>query len=171
MLAFIQNINPSELLLIAIAAILIFGRRLPQVAGQAAGRVQQARRAFNDLKRETGIDEELRNARQTFEQSVHDAKYAAKKDPSTPHIEPPSAASRVARGHGDPHAAAMADDGVPPAGGPSDSVHGGSAARAAGQPGPSGEDPLAAGSASEPPGGSPPSTESPEDGKRDAGQA
>jgi Sec-independent protein translocase protein TatA len=91
--AFIQNINPTELLLIAVVAILVFGRRLPEVAGQAASHVQRARRAFNDLRRETGIDDEIREARRTFEQ----ARYEARLDPSAPRIQPPSHAG-VARG-------------------------------------------------------------------------
>lgn len=65
--AFITNINPTELMLIAIVAILIFGRRLPEVAGQAAGHVQRARRALNDLKRESGIEDELREVRRAMD--------------------------------------------------------------------------------------------------------
>ncbi len=65
--AFITNINPTELILIAIVAILLFGRRLPQVAGQAAGHVQRARRALNDLKRESGIAEELHEMRRAMD--------------------------------------------------------------------------------------------------------
>ena len=136
--AFIQNINPTELVLIAVVAILIFGRRLPEVAGQVAGRVQQARRAFNDLKRETGIDEELRQAKRTFDQSVHDARYAARKDPAAPTIEPPSAGGRVGRGApGDESGElrAIPDPAAPPVGGPSDGVHGGEASDAAGADG------------------------------------
>ncbi|WP_419191969.1 Sec-independent protein translocase subunit TatA/TatB [Engelhardtia mirabilis] len=97
MLAFIQNINPTELLLIAVVAVLIFGRRLPEVAGQVAGRVQQARRAFNDLKRETGIDEEMRRARRNFESAIHDAKFSAERDPAAPRIQPPSSGGAVGR--------------------------------------------------------------------------
>lgn len=91
MLAFIQNINPTELVLIAVVAILVFGRRLPEVAGRAAAHAQRARRAFNDLRRDSGIDDELREARRTFEQ----AEFRAEFDPNVPHIEPPP--SQVAR--------------------------------------------------------------------------
>lgn len=137
--AFIQNINPTELVLIAIVAILIFGRRLPQVAGQVAGRVQQARRAFNDLKRETGIDEELRQAKRTFDQTVHDARFRAQRDPAAPRIETPSSGAAVGRGNATPDPAAPA----PPAGGPSDGPHGG--------PGPVGERPASEAGAEETP--------------------
>lgn len=65
-LAFLTNINPTELVVIAVVAVLIFGRRLPEVAGRAAGHVQRARRALSDLKRESGLDEELRTAREAM---------------------------------------------------------------------------------------------------------
>ena len=70
-LAFFTNINPTELVVIAIVAVLIFGRRLPEVAGRAAGHVQRARRALSDLKRESGLDEELRTAREAMREVTH----------------------------------------------------------------------------------------------------
>ncbi|MEO0649245.1 MAG: twin-arginine translocase TatA/TatE family subunit [Planctomycetota bacterium] len=91
--AFIQNINPTELMVIAVVAVLVFGRRLPEVAGQAAAHVGRAKREFNKLRRETGIDEEIRDARRTFEQ----AGYEARRDPNAPTIEPPSSGAGVAR--------------------------------------------------------------------------
>jgi len=41
-----------------------------QVAGQAAGAVQRMRRSLEDLRRETGIDREVQNARRAFEDAV-----------------------------------------------------------------------------------------------------
>jgi Sec-independent protein translocase protein TatA len=70
-LAFIQSIGPLEMVIVVFAAILVYGRRLPEVAGEAAGWVQRARRSLNDLKHETGLDEELRNARQTMDQVMN----------------------------------------------------------------------------------------------------
>lgn len=69
MLAFF-NLAPSEIVIGLVIAILVFGRRLPEVAGQAAGQFQKLRRALADLKRETGIDEELRAARRSIEDVV-----------------------------------------------------------------------------------------------------
>lgn len=68
-LAFL-NLAPSELLVIAVVAILVWGRRLPEVAGQAAGVVQRMRRSLEDLRRETGIDRELQNARRAVDEAV-----------------------------------------------------------------------------------------------------
>ncbi len=69
--AFIQSIGPLEMVIVVFAAILVYGRRLPEVAGEAAGWVQRARRSLNDLKNETGISEELRNARQSMDQVMN----------------------------------------------------------------------------------------------------
>jgi sec-independent protein translocase protein TatA len=62
-LALIGNLSLLELLLIGVVAVLVFGRRLPEVAGQAAGQVMRAKRALTNLRRESGIDDELRRAR------------------------------------------------------------------------------------------------------------
>ncbi len=72
MLAFIFNFGTLEILLMAIVAVLVFGRNLPTVAVQAAGVVQKMRRSLADLRRQTGIDEELRNVRRTINSAVPD---------------------------------------------------------------------------------------------------
>jgi Sec-independent protein translocase protein TatA len=69
MLAFL-NLGLTEMLLILVVAILVFGRNLPGVAVQAAATVQKMRRSLVDLRREAGIDDELRRARREFEQAV-----------------------------------------------------------------------------------------------------
>lgn len=69
MLAFL-NLGLTEMLLILVVAILVFGRNLPTVAVQAAAAVQKMRRSLVDLRREAGIDDELRRARREFEQAV-----------------------------------------------------------------------------------------------------
>jgi Sec-independent protein translocase protein TatA len=61
------GLSISEILVIAIVAILVFGSRLPQVAGQAAATLQRAKRSLADLRRETGIDQEIARARREFE--------------------------------------------------------------------------------------------------------
>jgi Sec-independent protein translocase protein TatA len=64
------GLSPTELFVIALVAVLVFGGRLPQVAGEAAATVQKLRRALTDLRRESGIDQELQNARREIEQNV-----------------------------------------------------------------------------------------------------
>jgi Sec-independent protein translocase protein TatA len=55
---------------IAVVAVLVFGARLPQVAGEAAATLQKVKRALGDLRRETGIDQEIYRAKREFEQGV-----------------------------------------------------------------------------------------------------
>ena len=73
------NLGMFEIGLILVVAVLVFGRDLPSAAVQAAGTLQKLRRALADMRRETGIDEELRRARREFEQAVpRDAARAAR---------------------------------------------------------------------------------------------
>jgi Sec-independent protein translocase protein TatA len=94
MLAFIGNLSFLEMGMILVIAVLVFGRRLPEVAGQAAAQLHKARRALTDLRRESGIDEELRKARRTLtsadmsmrRQSAPKPSWYPKTDPGgTPH--------------------------------------------------------------------------------------
>jgi Sec-independent protein translocase protein TatA len=64
------NLGPQEIVVITVVAILVWGRRLPEVAGQAAGVVQRMRRSLDDLRRETGIDREIQNARRAVDEAV-----------------------------------------------------------------------------------------------------
>lgn len=85
MLGLIGNLSLQELLLIAALAVLLFGRRLPQVVGQLFGQLQRMRRALDDLRRETGIDREL----QTIERSFRDVSREARiEDPLRAPAEP-----------------------------------------------------------------------------------
>jgi Sec-independent protein translocase protein TatA len=74
------NLGFSEIVLIAIVAILVFGKRLPEVASQAFRQVAKARRGLEDLRRESGIDRELRDVRSAF----HDIARESSLPPSYP---------------------------------------------------------------------------------------
>ena len=59
----IAFIGPSELTIAALVGLLLFGGKLPEVMRQV-GRVWFGfRRSLNDLKRETGLDDALRDIR------------------------------------------------------------------------------------------------------------
>ena len=73
MLSFISNLGPLEIVLILIAAVLIFGRNLPEVAARGAIQVQKLRKGVRDFKRESGFDEEVRRARELIEDPVRQA--------------------------------------------------------------------------------------------------
>lgn len=96
-LALIQNLNVIEIVVIGVVAVLIFGRRLPEVAGQAAHGLAKARRALQDLRRQTGIDEELRQVRRTVEETEREARRAAA-GWVDPVVKPLREANAVARG-------------------------------------------------------------------------
>lgn len=73
MLAFINNLSVGEMLVILIVAILVFGRRLPEVAARGAIQVRKLRKGVDDFRRESGFDEEVRKARQMIEDPVRQA--------------------------------------------------------------------------------------------------
>jgi len=68
------GLSPIEFVVIAIVAILVFGQRLPQVAGEAAATLQRVKRALADLRRETGIDQEIYRAKREFEEAARKAR-------------------------------------------------------------------------------------------------
>jgi len=70
MIGFVHNIGLPETLLVVVIAILVFGKRLPEVAVRGAVQVQKLRRAMADLRRETGIDAEIRAAHRAVENAV-----------------------------------------------------------------------------------------------------
>ena len=88
MLAFITNLSLGEVLTILIAAVLIFGRRLPEVAARGAVHMQRLRRGMQEFRRESGFDEEIRKARRMIENPVQTAFQEAKKEPAS--WRPPS---------------------------------------------------------------------------------
>lgn len=59
-MALLGNLTLMELGLVLLAAIMIFGKNLPQVAAQAFAQFNRARRAMREMWRETGLEEEIR---------------------------------------------------------------------------------------------------------------
>jgi sec-independent protein translocase protein TatA len=60
MLALLDNIGFGELMLVLVVALLVFGKRLPEVAGQAGSQLAKFKRSLEDLRHESGIDNEVR---------------------------------------------------------------------------------------------------------------
>lgn len=69
-LAIFGTINGFELLVVAAAALMVFGSRLPEVALRAVAHVMRARRAVSKMWRDTGLEEELRRVRRDIELNV-----------------------------------------------------------------------------------------------------
>lgn len=84
MLAFLTNIGLPELLVIAVIAVLIFGKDLPQAASKAYLQVRKLRNAVDDLRRETGIEREIRN----IERGMREAEWEVKKLEGLARAEP-----------------------------------------------------------------------------------
>jgi Sec-independent protein translocase protein TatA len=69
-LAIFETLGFPELLVVALAAVLVFGKRLPEVAARGYVQLQRTRRALSDMWRETGIDEEVRRVKRDVERSM-----------------------------------------------------------------------------------------------------
>lgn len=88
MLAFLTNLGPTEFVLVLVLAVLIFGRRLPEVAAKGAVQLQRLRRGLQEFRRESGFDEEIRRARRMIENPIKGALEEAEKEPAS--WRPPS---------------------------------------------------------------------------------
>ncbi len=69
-LALFGNLAITEMLLIALIAVMVFGRNLPRVAAQAMTQVARARKALQQVWRESGIGEEIRQVQRELEASA-----------------------------------------------------------------------------------------------------
>jgi Sec-independent protein translocase protein TatA len=74
----VLNLSFLEILLIAVVAVIAFGPRLPQVAAEAAHFVGKMRRSLAELRRDTGIDREIEEARRSIEGAVPRRAYDVK---------------------------------------------------------------------------------------------
>lgn len=64
------GLSPIELVVIAVVAILVFGPRLPQVAAEAGGWVVRLKRTLAEMRRDSGIDREIAQARREVENAI-----------------------------------------------------------------------------------------------------
>jgi len=75
MLALLNNIGPLEIVVIVVVAVLIFGKDLPQAASKAYLQLRKLRGAVDDLRRDSGIERELRD----IERRVREAEWEARR--------------------------------------------------------------------------------------------
>lgn len=68
------NLNPWELVVIAIVAVLVFGKRLPEVTARGYREALRLRSALERMRRESGIDRELQSIRRTFDDADREAR-------------------------------------------------------------------------------------------------
>lgn len=72
MLSLIGNVDTSEILIVLVGAVLVFGKRLPQVAAQAGAQLNKLRHTFDSAWKESGVDKEVREMQRSIE-SIRDA--------------------------------------------------------------------------------------------------
>lgn len=70
MFAFIDNLGGTELLIVFVAALLVFGKRLPQVAGDAARQMAKLRRSFDTAWKDTGMEREIQQVRRDLDAAI-----------------------------------------------------------------------------------------------------
>ena len=75
--ALIGNLAPWELLVIAVVAVIVFGKSLPQVAAKGYMQLRRLRRSMEELRRESGIDREMRSIEREMRDAEREASLAA----------------------------------------------------------------------------------------------
>jgi Sec-independent protein translocase protein TatA len=68
--AIFEDIGMGEILFIGIVGVLLFGKRLPEVASQAGAQLVKFRRSLQQVKAETGMDQEVRKIQRTLEEAI-----------------------------------------------------------------------------------------------------
>ena len=66
MFAFLENIGTFELLIVGVAALLVFGKRLPEVASQAGTALARFKRDLNKTWDDTGMEREIRKLKEVL---------------------------------------------------------------------------------------------------------
>lgn len=81
MFALLENLGTGEMLLCALGALLVFGRRLPEVAAQAGATLSKFKRNLEGAIEESGVETEIRKIKQALptDVSVRDVARAATK--------------------------------------------------------------------------------------------
>lgn len=68
--ALIDNLGGIELLIVLVVALLVFGKRLPEVAGQAGRQMVKIRRSLDSAWRDTGMEREIRDVKRDLESAI-----------------------------------------------------------------------------------------------------
>lgn len=65
-IALFDSLGGSELFIVGIAALLVFGKKLPEVASQAGKQIAKLRHGVDKSWKETGLEEEIRDIKQAL---------------------------------------------------------------------------------------------------------
>ena len=77
--ALFDNIGTFEMIIVAVAALLLFGKRLPEVASQAGATLTKFRRGLDGAIQDSGVEQEIRKIKSAMptDMSVKDVARAA----------------------------------------------------------------------------------------------
>lgn len=70
MFALFDNLGTWELMICGLAALLVFGRRLPEVASQAGETLSKFRKGLDDAIKESGVEKEIRKIKDALPTDV-----------------------------------------------------------------------------------------------------
>jgi Sec-independent protein translocase protein TatA len=65
-LALFESLGGSELVIVGIAALLVFGKRLPEVATQAGKQIAKLRHGLDQSWKDTGLDKEINELKEVL---------------------------------------------------------------------------------------------------------
>ena len=77
MLAVFSKLGLTELIVIAVFGIMVFGRNLPRIAVQVAAQLTKMRRSLNKVWRETGVQDEIRRMQREMREVEYEVRDAA----------------------------------------------------------------------------------------------
>lgn len=80
------NMGPQELVVIGVLAVVLFGKRLPEVARSVGGSYKQFRKGLSDMQAQLQLDDDL-PPRST---SYYADDYDDYEPPTAPKFEPPT---------------------------------------------------------------------------------
>ena len=78
MLAFLSNLHFTELILIALVGVMVFGRNLPRLAVQIWAQLTKVRRSMNKVWRETGVQDEIRRMQREMREAEYKVRDAVR---------------------------------------------------------------------------------------------
>ena len=70
MIALFDNLGTFELILCGVAGLLVFGRRLPEVASQAGATLAKFKRSLDGAVQDSGVEQELRKIKEALPTDV-----------------------------------------------------------------------------------------------------
>jgi len=77
MVAFFSKLGFTELIVIAVFGIMVFGRNLPRIAVEVAAQLTKMRRSLNKVWRETGVQDEIRRMQREMREVEYEVRDAA----------------------------------------------------------------------------------------------